>query len=921
MQYVILDFETTGLNPAQDEIIEIAALKMDDFKITERFETLVRPQAPIPPAITQLTGISPSMVQSAPSLEELVDEMIEFLGDLPIVAHNASMEQGFLDEHIRKGFRVQDSIEPIALSRPELGRYSMESLRNDYQLSTEGSHRAGKDCEDLAQILQKVQEFLFRERPQIADIVRDQLVPASHPELWWWRWFFKTDDPKHAPQFTPPQLGNLNQFRTEDSKREIDWSVQVNAREIQEVLGDRVLEKGLEPRDSQLILATEVLDALQEGKKVAIEAPTGVGKSLGYLVPGVLHAQKSGAPLVVSTHSKSLQDQLLFKDVPILSELLDEEIKATAVKGQENYLCLRKLNEYLEDAALEDQIPGPRLASTYLLAFASITPTVELNRVSRYLTWVFPPLRNALDAVRSHHTTTIGPKCPFYDRCHFYNSARLAHQSDVIIANHSLTFQWPQHLPQIRNIVFDEGHHLEDQITQAFSVELQESDILQYTDRLSGKSGKRKSKEWKTMVRFMDQLQIPAAAKGPGIQASLEEMTEALRHRLSELHEGVPKQNPNGFEVAYPIHSHLEEALKNLLGEVKRTKEFLEVCIQASPTPKGANKEELKGYDTLARYYTRFEHYQGALEVILDSENINLLRLLIWNPKQNSWRTLAQPIQVSELSAPIFDSKRSVVVTSATLTNAANPKFVIDRVGLKLSQDLLQLPSPYEIKSQAQIFIPTELPLPGTRDHLNELIQFTTEAAKRLGGKTLLLITSNARLRVAVEELRENLKDENIAVIDGASDTRAGEHFRQMERAILVGSEKYGEGLDIPGDALSLVIIEKINEAMTRGPLAEARKAQTDFAIYDYDFPLRTMWLKQRVGRLIRSQTDKGSVVIFDPRFHKWGKRSQEMVSRSLSPMPLKVGSVDEVLDQIESFAELNGGQAPRPGSLQPSCP
>jgi len=137
-------------------------------------------------------------------------------------------------------------------------------------------------------------------------------------------------------------------------------------------------------------------------------------------------------------------------------------------------------------------------------------------------------------------------------------------------------------------------------------------------------------------------------------------------------------------------------------------------------------------------------------------------------------------------------------------------------------------------------------------------------------------------------------------VFDSVSDRRAAEGFRGASRALLIGSERYGEGLDIPGKALSLVIIEKINETMTRGPLADARKARTKFGLYDYDFPLRMMWLKQRVGRLIRSPSDTGHVVVFDSRYHQWSVSSRGVVQRALAPMPVRGGKRDDVLREIE---------------------
>jgi ATP-dependent DNA helicase DinG len=229
-------------------------------------------------------------------------------------------------------------------------------------------------------------------------------------------------------------------------------------------------------------------------------------------------------------------------------------------------------------------------------------------------------------------------------------------------------------------------------------------------------------------------------------------------------------------------------------------------------------------------------------------------------------------------------------------------------VGLELSKPLLSLPSPYELEKQAVVYIPTDLAPPGTPSHLDALIDFTAAVAGALGGRTLLLMTSNRRLTQAATRLRERLSPQGIEIFDSVSDRRAADSFRTTERAVLIGSERYGEGLDIPGPQLSCVIIEKINEAMTRSPLAEARKARTKFALFEYDFPIRMMWLKQRVGRLIRSSTDSGSVVIFDPRYHNWSASSRAVVDRALSPIPVRSGSREQVIAWIENFDRQPGG-------------
>ncbi|MGE0615934.1 MAG: exonuclease domain-containing protein, partial [Bacteriovoracia bacterium] len=542
-KFVILDFETTGQTPGPHEIIEIGAVLVEGMLEVARYETLVRPHSPIPLEITRLTGITNEMVATAPRLEEVAAPFLEFLGDYPIVAHNNAFEQAFLDHFLKplaldgKTFETHNTIDPIALVLPEAPSLSLENLRRRAGVDNRDAHRALKDSIDTLKVLEYVQDILKKERPQIARIALDTLGDG-----YWWHWFFNEAATQGGLDLTSApgdELGDLKELRNEDKTKEIDWAVDLPESAIHETLQGADGKDGFQYREAQEVMSREIFTALTQGQKKAIEAPTGTGKSMAYLLPGYLVAEKTGAPLVVSTHSKSLQDQLLEKDIPRLGQILGREVHATAVKGQENYLCLRKLHE-LVDSLKENNFEGSTQeelwCTTYLLAYASVSPLVEVNRVSYYLRTLFPPFNSVLDQVRSHHSTTIGPKCPFYKRCHFFNSARKAHQSEVIVANHSLTFQWPAHLPQIRNIIFDEAHHLEDQITEAYTVEMTENAITELTRRLTRKSkNKRAKSELGLVASLFLNLKLSLEMSDRNHRDDLEALAKTIQDKLADV--------------------------------------------------------------------------------------------------------------------------------------------------------------------------------------------------------------------------------------------------------------------------------------------------------------------------------------------------------------------------------------------------
>ena len=915
--YVILDFETTGLDPTSAEIIEIGAILVEGLEEKDRFHALVKPTGKLPRVITQLTGITDEMLASEKPLAEVLPAFLEFMRDYPVVAHNASLEQNFLDHHVVPlaaggAFMVHNSIEPLAMILPDHVSHSMDSMRKWARVSSENAHRADKDCDDLLKVLVCGFEFLKAERPHIAKLVDENLASD-----WWWAQFFRAavgDSMTGAQMPERELLGDLRDLRSKDSSREIDWDRAVTAEQVHEDLHHSAGEIAFEFRTAQERMAQEVRQALIKGERIAIEAPTGTGKSVAYLLPGILAAEATQAPLVVSTHSKSLQDQLLEKDIPIVRALIGKPaLRATTVKGQENYLCLRKFHDLV--ATFDRESLEQRWSLTYLQAYESVTPVAELDRISQYIRMQFPVMNMMIDRIRSHHTTTLGPPCPYYKHCHFFDSARLAHQSDVVIANHALVFQWPQNLPQIRNVVFDEAHHLEEQITEAYSVRLSEEEISENTDRFSRKSGGKRAGDGTIIGRLMAQLVLQPPFEDVVAAEKIKEIGERIRERLTDLRSVVPlaldrqREGSEGYEQMIdlankktPALTELLDALTNLAGALGDARAYLAAGQTAcsGQKPKGGMGDD-PALDLLNTYAFRFETYEQRVRALIDSGNDNVLRLLFWDGRESVWRLWVAPIEVAGLSEPFFASKRAVVLTSATLSSGSLPDFVVRRIGLNLSRPLLSLPSPYELEKQAVVYIPQDLAPPGTQSHLESLIDFTGQVASALGGRTLLLMTSNRRLRFAADALRERMLKNGITVLDSLSDRRAADVFRVTERALLIGSERYGEGLDIPGEALTCVIIEKINEAMTRSPLAEARKARTQFGLYDYDFPLRMMWLKQRAGRLIRSPSDTGAIVVFDSRYHAWSVSSRAHVNRALAPIPIKGGTREQIVGMIEA--------------------
>lgn len=912
-RYVILDFETTDTDPSRLEIFEIGAILMEDLTPIKRFHTLVKPTVELPTAVRRITGVSNEMLSDAPSLESILPEFMIFLDQYPIVAHNAKFESEVVASQIaprcaERSYSFHDSLDVLGLVLVSEDSLSEDALRRRFGIQQEQPHRALNDCEDLVKILQLSHEIAVSNQTLLS-VIESFLSPAA--ESWWWSWFFPK--PKQSIQieslFIETNLGDLKELRETDSMRTRKADAKVEQEKIRDVLrGHESAVFGTEEkvsfeyRPQQETMAEEVRAALEKGANVLIEAPTGTGKSVAYLLPGYLNAKTSGFPLVVSTGGKSLQDQLLTKDKTIVENLLGEEINLVTVKGQENYFCLRKLNrvgnELLESQS-GDVSNEERWAVAYLFLLALARPTAEVTQASWFFQMWNTHLKRLLGEVKSHNTTTVGELCPFYSRCRYFNSARVAHAADVIVANHALVFSWPSMLPKIRDVVFDEAHHLEDQITRAFEYKVKEEEIIAALDELLySKKGKNHG-GYSKIVRLLDKADFPEKEK---CEQSIAEMVARIRTCLREFNSSLPSEVAGGWTQFRhqlnlsdsSISEPLNEPLNNLLAAVRDLAEYLRRAFDH--TRKTFDQRE-DSFRFLIQETFQFSGFVDALARVLDSSNTNLTRTVEFHPSLG-WEACAAEVAIQESGKQQFSNYRSVVLTSATLCVPRNPGFVSDRVGLPLSKPPVVLASPYKLKDQVYLYLPKDIPIPRDSKHLDTLIEFTAEVAKKIGGKTFLLLCANTRARIAVEKLRVLLEPHGIEVIDGKSSS-AIETFKGHHAAVLVGSEMHGEGIDIPGKALSCVIIEKINERMTMDTLSKAREAAISFGLINYTMMRRMLWLKQRIGRLVRSATDTGWVIVFDSRYYSWSPFTRGLVQTSLEPIELRQMTLDEILAHI----------------------
>jgi ATP-dependent DNA helicase DinG len=577
------------------------------------------------------------------------------------------------------------------------------------------------------------------------------------------------------------------------------------------------------------------------------EAGTGTGKTLAYLVPAV----QCGRRVVVSTATRNLQEQIARKDVPFLQERLGLAFSAMTMKGRENYLCLHRLDEFRA---------APRFAFVeeiepfgHVERWAGTTATGDRAEV--------PGLPDGVRfwrEINARSDTCLGRRCPVYDDCHLVRMRRRAEETQVLIVNHHLLFadlavktgDFGQVIPDYDCLVLDEAHKVEDIATQYFG---------------------RRFSSWQLKDLAEDALRQAAATR---VTRRVLSAVEAVQRRGGELFgllrsagEGRFRLESSGRQMDAAV------ATAELRGEIRRLQIMLGELA-------GAGEEEDEKIAGLRR---RCEDAADDLQETVRGDDPAFVR---WFEIRGSGVILhASPIDVSEpLKRFLFEPTRTAVVTSATLTVARSFRFVRTRLGLEEAGEI-RVESPFDYQEQAVIFLPQGLPEPKEPGFIPEACHVVRRLLEITAGRSFLLFTSFAHLQ-AMRDLLEEESDYRLLVQGDQPREYLLERFQRTPNAVLLGTASFWEGVDVPGEALSLVIIDRLPFAVPDDPLLSARldaiRQRGGEPFMEYQVPEAVLALKQGAGRLIRTRKDRGILCVLDPRLTT--RRYGAAFARSLPP-------------------------------------
>lgn len=889
--YAAIDLETTGVDPAKDDITEIGVVRFDVSGRRETMRTFVRSAVPIPYRIRLLTNIEQADVDGAPHFDEIRDELIRFVGEAPIIGQNVSFDLDFL---ARKGVAfpgpVYDTAELARVLLWETREHGLAALAARFGIPFPVRHRALADAEVTADVFLALRDRALQlPRDVLAEIAR---IASMSP----WSMSSLLADLALAASVAPaegaPATGGASRREAWPPLAALEEPLVVTEDEAIGVLANRGASalQGFERRPQQERMAGAVANALSEGAHLLVEAGTGTGKSMAYLVPAALYALRNDARVVVSTNTIALQEQLWSKDVPALRSMLGEgtgeALRVGRLKGRRNYLCLRRWT------ALRHAGPYSADEAKLLARIAVWLPHTKTGDRAEL------DLTSGEEAVWSRVAAneSCGSACvqAAKEVCFLHRARRQAEGAHVLIVNHALLLSDIATggfvLPEYDHLIIDEAHHIEAEATKQFGFVASQAQVGDWLDRLHTSRTNAPVTGLAAALRGAARF-AAAEPLGAGATSALRDATEEIARAVGEAKSRVAaffavlrdfigthaaesgeyerqllitaavRRQPAWFDVEV-AWDELTPLLRDALTAVERARTALLDGADLMEVDAVGLAEEC---EALAAEGQRL---LDGIATIVGREDVGRIAWLS-APQSGPTSVQAAPLHVGDLlREALFERRRSIVLTGATLATGEGFGYQRERLGIEEAREL-RLGSPFDYRAAALVLLPRNIPEPGQPGYQNGIQSAVLELVRASEGHALVLMTSHSAVRATAEAIRAPLEAEGILVQAHGVDGPPGRliaTLREHPRCVVLGTATFWEGVDIVGAALSLVIIAKLPFSVPTEPVFAARSQLFDDPFSEYALPAAVLKFRQGFGRLIRHRDDRGCVAILDRR-------------------------------------------------------
>lgn len=966
--YVAIDLETTGLDPLKDRIIEVAAVRFRGGEVLDRLESLIDPGCPIPARITQITGIRTADIAGKPRIGALAPELLAFVGSdvAAVMAHSVSFDAGFLRAAGIDFHRpLYDTLELAQILLPGLGSYSLSELCQALGLE-KSNHRAMPDALATAALFWR----LWQQAASLPADMQDLLLESANDESGWpyVQFFADTrgrlaaaaaeqnspgwEDSRRWPPARLLEDGESGQIVGEGSEP----AVPVDERVLMEYLAEEgplasLLGGNFERRAGQIAMAAQVLHAFNTGDYLLIEAGTGTGKSLAYLLPAALFALANRSRVVIATNTIALQDQLVQKDIPQVQALLavkpppaaaaegeEPVLQAAVLKGRQHYLCTRRLHEWRSSHrlnALELTVLAKVLVWLALIGEGDAADVV-LNTPAERAIWAricsdaaTCTQERCTDAAGTLGAASLHGESAIWQRRDFYWEARRqAEAAHLLIVNHALLLAdlaaEGRVLPAYRSLIVDETHRLEEAATDQLTYRIEWPAVQLLLRRVAGDgdlANQVQRMAWELGSTEITEPLATIAQLSARCNRRLTSFAEQLTSFARSMQE--PARGDNGYSQrlaldgtvrSQPDWSRIEVEWSEVRTHLQQFVKQMELLVQQLETARWRVREPASTLLAEVRelHASSVELARQLDDILLAPGGSRRTRVAWMEGADNSSTvTLAiAPLTVNEvLDRDLLRRRRCAIFTGATLRTGASFSFIRERLGL-WEVKLASVDSPFDYKRSTLLYLPSDMPLPNQPHYQQMVEQAIVEAATACGGRTLVLFTSYQQLRATSDAIRAPLERQGITLFQHGQSSRFRllREYRATEQAVLLGTRTFWEGIDLPGDELTCLLIARLPFAVPNDPLVAARSAEFEDPFQEYTVPDAVLRFRQGFGRLIRRAQDRGVVVLLDSR--AWRKDYGTIFLESLPDCTQRRLPLQSMAREIRSWLGRTGSKS-----------
>jgi len=991
--FVVVDIETTGLSYYDAEIIEIGAIRFDLKSSQENFSSFIKPIKPVPYFIYTLTNIKEDDLKHADKAKKVLSNFLKFLkNDDIVVCHNTNFDIDFLNYHLRMNKLdgiYNQTLDTLTLARiflPFLPSHSLDIVAQYFNIKFDKLHRAIYDAEATGTVLQRLTEFIIDSiSPEDINFLIT-IIGSSTKGKKFQNSFLR----KEKDDYLIPYLERLRDYMVKfalvktikhenpyvfshynylEKKTEIKNQSQQNAEQL--TLENIFSENGhfsrtfenYEIRPGQIEMSKAVFEALEKEDFLLVEAGTGVGKSIAYLIPSLLFSVNKNKRIVVSTNTKNLQEQLLFKDIPIIMKAINLDFSAVLVKGRDNYLCSRKWQDAFESLILRQANISFTAQEIFGIAYLYFwVKNTKTGDVSENNAFVQSPFSYIWKKLSSDRHLCLGRKCRYFNKCYLMDVRQKAEKANLIIINHSLLFSDFQNeqptLGDIDYLIFDEAHNLLHSAADYLGFSISYSDVQGFLNtiyclRNSYQAGMMPniknscmkssipSKEKENLIKIVDEL--------TDYMEESKDFTDITFQTAGDI--AKIKGSYNKFRIKS------NDALINIssfLSNITALRSFLEKITSSLRQMHGS----------ILVYEAKNFHDQDIILDFLERTNDRLIQMIrqfdvLIEPdfeKNAYWISTLEvqienypigvlnyaPITVDDLMPDIFYRRiKSLIVTSATISLRNSFKYYKDHLGFnklipsKMNEIITTpetetsleihnnnsnhltktvnekiVPSPFDYDKQTLVLNTAFLPeksdayfFPQSRELIKGILE-----TNKVG--TLILFTSYQDLKMMYEALEQPcFENDTLLLAQRISGSRSSilNRFICNGKAVLLGTNSFWEGIDVQGESLTLLIMYKLPFQVPTEPIVEAYLEKLEKSgkqsFMHYSLPNALLKMRQGIGRLIRRKTDNGVILILDNRITKkdYGKYFREICPTNIVSTHNHTETIDIITKKLKA--------------------